>query len=151
MNGQGKRLVIVAAEFNKELADTMIETASKESEDAGARVMRVVRVAGSYELPLVSDLYLGQDGVDVLVVLGYIERGETLHGEVMGHVVHNALIQLQLKYRKPVGMGIIGPGATIEQAHERKMKTARAAVRAALHSCDLVDGSRLGSAATSSK
>ena len=56
------------------------------------------------------------DQHDGLVVLGYIERGETLHGEVMGHVVHTALVQLQLKYRKPVGIGIIGPGATAEQA-----------------------------------
>ena len=67
-----------------------------------------------------------------LVVLGYIERGETLHGEVMGHVVHAALVQLQLSHRKPIGLGIIGPGATAEQAEARKVSSARAAVHAAL-------------------
>ena len=70
---------------------------------------------GSYEMPLIADVLLGREDVDALVVLGYIERGETLHGEVMGNVVHAALVQLQLKHRKPMGLGVIGPGATPEQ------------------------------------
>ena len=138
-----KRIVIVAADFNKELVDAMVETAQDELRGAGAEVLRIVRVSGSYEVPLIADLYLAQDGVDALVVLGYIERGETLHGEVMGQVVHGALVQLQLKHHKPVGMGIIGPGATAEQAQQRKTTSARAAARAALRSCELVAESRL--------
>ena len=143
MNPQSKRIVIVAAEFNKELVDAMIETAQNELKEAGAELVRVVRVSGSYEVPLIADLYLAQDGVDALVVLGYIERGETLHGEVMGHVVHSALVQLQLKYHKAIGMGIIGPGATVEQAQQRKTTSARAAVRATLRNCELLAESRV--------
>ncbi len=138
-----KRVVIVAAEFNRELIEVMIETAQQELKEAGAQVLRVVRVSGSYELPLLADCYLAQDGVDALVVLGYIERGETLHGEVMGHVVHGALVQLQLQYKKPVGLGIIGPGATAEQAQVRKVGSARAAVRAMLRSCELLAAARV--------
>jgi 6,7-dimethyl-8-ribityllumazine synthase len=139
MNAQGKRVVIVAAQFNEVLVEAMIEAARDELTAAGAVVVRVVRVPGSYEVPLVADLQMAQDGVDALVVLGYIERGETLHGEVMGHVVHAALVQLQLKYRKPVGVGIIGPGATAEQAELRKAGYARAAARAALRLGQLLD------------
>ena len=75
-----------------------------------------------------------ESDVDCLVVLGYIERGETQHGEVMGHVVHQTLVDLELKYRKPVGIGIIGPGASLAQAENRKAGYARAAVRAAVSS-----------------
>jgi 6,7-dimethyl-8-ribityllumazine synthase len=138
MTPQTKRVVIVAAEFNKELVDAMIETAQNELKEGGAELVRVVRVPGSYEVPLIADLYIAQKDVDALVVLGYIERGETLHGEVMGHVVHGALVQLQLKYHKPIGMGIIGPGATEDQAQQRKNKSAVAAVRAALRNCELI-------------
>ena len=138
-----KRIVVLAAEFNKVLVDGMIETAETELRRAGADVVRVVRVPGAYELPLIADLYLAQDTVDALVVLGHIERGETLHGEVMGHVVHDSLVQLQLKYRKPIGMGIIGPGATEEQAQKRKITTAAAAVRAALQACALLADKRI--------
>jgi 6,7-dimethyl-8-ribityllumazine synthase len=52
----------------------------------------------------------------------------------MGHVVQQTLVDLQLKHRKPVGIGIIGPGATLEQAEKRKVDYARAAVRAAVRS-----------------
>jgi 6,7-dimethyl-8-ribityllumazine synthase len=57
----------------------------------------------------------------------------------MGHVVHGALVQLQFKYHKPVGVGIIGPGATAEQAELRKTGYARAAARAAMRVCQVLD------------
>ena len=125
MSEHAPRIVIVAAEFNKELVDRMVETAHAESNDAGAVVIRIVRVSGCYEIPLIADSEMAHEGTDALVVLGYIERGETLHGEVMGHVVQHALVQLQLKYHKPIGTGIIGPGATAEQAEVRKDEAAR--------------------------
>ena len=128
------RCAILAADFAKAVMDTMIDEARQEIADAGATLVTTVRVAGSYELPLLADALLSRPDVDVLIVLGYIERGETLHGQVMGHVVQAALVDLQLKHRKPVGIGIIGPGATMEQAEARKVDYARAAVRAAVRS-----------------
>jgi 6,7-dimethyl-8-ribityllumazine synthase len=141
MTNKNRRLTIIAAEFDKELVDEMIGAAAQEARDAGAVLVDVVRVSGCYEIPLIADLHLAQDRIDALVILGYIERGETQHGEVMGHVVHQALVQLQLKHRKPIGLGIIGPGAIREQAEARKTDYARAAVRAALQNCELVMGS----------
>jgi 6,7-dimethyl-8-ribityllumazine synthase len=76
------------------------------------------------------------------VVLGYIERGETLHGEVMGHTVHAAIVQLQLQYKRPIGIGIIGPGATKEQAELRKTDYAAAAVRATMRSLEALGDRR---------
>ena len=128
------RCAIVAAEFAKPIVDVMVEAAGREVETSGGTLGRVVRVPGAYEVPLVVEVLLARPDVDCLVVLGYIERGETLHGEVMGHVVHKTLVELQLKHRKPVGIGIIGPGATREQAETRKVDYARAAARAALRS-----------------
>lgn len=126
------KCAILAAEFARSIVDVMIDEATKAA--AGhADMVKVVRVPGAYETPLLADALLADPGIDLLVVLGFIERGETLHGEVMGHVVHATLIDLQLKHKKPVGIGIIGPGATAEQAEKRKVDYARAAVRAALH------------------
>ena len=139
MNTSPKLIVIIAAEFNKELAEGMIEAARQEAQDAGATVIRIIRVAGCYEVPLIADLQAAQDEIDAIVVLGYIERGETLHGEVMGQVVHSALVNLQLKYGKPIGLGIIGPGATQQQAEVRKTDYARAAVRAALRNSEIIN------------
>jgi 6,7-dimethyl-8-ribityllumazine synthase len=138
MLAERKGIVVIAAEFNKQLVDEMVAAAESELRAAKAELLRTVRVSGSYEIPLIAELYLGNPAVDALVVLGYIERGETLHGEVMGHVVHSALVEMQIRHRKPIGIGIIGPGATEDQAQTRKVKTAIAAVKAVLTSCEVV-------------
>ena len=130
----GARLALVTGDFHRELAEAMIAAATAEATRLGASVVTVVRVPGSYEIPLVADALLARDSIDALVALGCIERGETLHGEVMGHVVHQALVQLQLQHKKPIGIGIIGPGATPEQAALRQESYAAAAVAAALRS-----------------
>jgi 6,7-dimethyl-8-ribityllumazine synthase len=131
------RVAVVAAEFNRPLVDVMIASAVDEAKKQGARVvLEPVRVPGCYETPLVVSRVIARKDVDVVVVLGYIERGETQHGEVMGHVVHAALVKLAIRHGKPVGIGIIGPGATREQAEERKESYARAAVKAALRARD---------------
>ena len=137
-----KRLALLAAEFNRPLVDAMVAAAADEAERLGAAVVRTVRVSGCYETPLLADRLLALRDVDALVVLGYIERGQTLHGEVMGHVVHRALIDLALRHGKPAGLGIIGPGATAKQAEVRKDRSARAAVRAALRLEDELDALR---------
>ncbi|MBP9750536.1 MAG: 6,7-dimethyl-8-ribityllumazine synthase [Candidatus Peribacteraceae bacterium] len=125
------RVAIVAADYNKAIVDPMIAEAEKVAAEFGATTT-VTRIPGCYEMPIICNALLESGQVDVIVAIGYIERGHTMHGEVMGNVVHDALVRLQLQYRCPVGIGIIGPGATLEQAQERNVPYARAAVEAAL-------------------
>ncbi len=126
------RVALVAAQFHKEISDTMIRIASETIEKSGGVLSEIVHVPGCFEMPLAVKRLLAKKTVDAVVVLGPIEKGETLHGEVMGHVVLNALMTLQLSAMKPIGFGIIGPGATKEQARARMEGAAQAAVLAAL-------------------
>lgn len=126
-----KRVAVVVAEFHKEIADVMVVSAESAARECGATVRTVARVQGSFEIPFVVKKLLAKKTLDAIVVLGFIEKGETLHGEVMGHVVHHALMQLQLTSMKPIGFGIIGPGATEQQARARMKKIAQAATRVA--------------------
>ena len=130
---------IIAAEFNKALIEDMIKTALSEMEACGLPLFRLLRVPGCYEVPLVADIEIARPDVKGLIVLGYIERGETLHGEVMGHVVHRALVELELKVGKPIGLGIIGPGATAAQAEVRRIGSAKAAVAAVKQVSDVLE------------
>lgn len=132
------QIAIVAAAFNPGIVDPMVSAAQEEAGLAGAGIAQTLKVSGSYELPLVIDALLEKDSIDAVVALGYIELGETLHGEVMGHVVHRSLVDLQLKHKKPVGLGIIGPGATLEQAEVRRSASGRGAVRAVMQSIDVL-------------
>ena len=122
---------VVYGEYHHEIAEAMFEAARKTIAEEGGEIARVIRVPGIYEAPLAVKTLLDDPTIAIVVVLGYIERGETLHGEVMGHVVHHALVDLELRYGKPLGLGIIGPGATVEQAEARKVDYAQAAARAA--------------------
>jgi 6,7-dimethyl-8-ribityllumazine synthase len=133
---------VVAADFNKALVDAMADEATRAIEAAGARLAHLARVPGAYEAPLVADALLTRPDIDAVVVLGHIERGETLHGEVMGHVVCAALVEMQIRHRKPVGIGIIGPGADQAQAEARKLPSARAAVNAVLRSLEALHALR---------
>ena len=133
------RVAIVAAAFNRELVDAMVAFTKEELAALKLPASDPVFVTGCYELPLVCDRLLERDDVRGGVVLGYIERGETLHGEVMGHVVHKTLVDLQVMQQKPLGLGIIGPGATLAQAQARVEKSARAAVRALAQSLETLD------------
>lgn len=126
-----KHLAIVAADFNKSIVDPMIAAAEETAKNLGYTTS-VTRIPGCYEMPIVCHALLEKGGLGAMAVLGYIEKGHTLHGEVMGHVVQDALVQLQLEYRLPIGIGIIGPGATLEQAQERNVSYGRAAVEAAV-------------------
>ena len=130
----GPRLAIVTADFHDAIATAMLAAANAEAGAFGARIVETVHVSGCYETPLMATRLLAQKQIDAVVVLGCIERGETLHGEVMGHVVHRALVEASIEYDKPIGLGIIGPGATPAQAEARKDGSARAAVRAVMRS-----------------
>lgn len=138
MKQKKPRLAIVAGKFHKELIEEMMASATDEARKHYAEVSETILVAGSYEVPLIADKLLRNKRIDALIVLGYIEKGETLHGEVMGNVVHRALVDIQLKHGKPVGVGIIGPGATKRQAEVRKDSAARGSVRAVLQSLEIL-------------
>jgi 6,7-dimethyl-8-ribityllumazine synthase len=130
------RVAFLVAEFHRSLVDAMLSFATDEAKAQGMKVVHTVRVPGAYETPLVAKKLLARRDVDALVVLGCIERGETLHGEVMGHVVHRVLVEASLAAEKPLGLGIIGPGATKKQAEARKKSSARSAVRAVAKSLE---------------
>ncbi|GIS49399.1 MAG: hypothetical protein Ct9H90mP23_0710 [Methanobacteriota archaeon] len=65
----------------------------------------VVWVPGSMEaLSLWKDSL--REDFDGAITLGIIERGETQHGLVMGQPVTRAIIDLQIKHDKPIGLNL---------------------------------------------
>ena len=125
-----KSIVIVAGSYHKESVEMMVEKARKIAADNDLIVEEISWVPGSMEVPLqIKRLFL-RDSIDGAVVLGIIENGETKHGLVMGQAVTKALIDLQLASMKPIGFGIIGPGAKPEQIETRLLPYAEKAVLA---------------------
>ena len=123
-------IVIVAGSFHRELVEKMVEEARRTASENNLIVEEVSWVPGSMEVPLQLKRLLLRESIDGAVVLGIIEKGETDHGFVMGTAVTKGIIDLQLTSMKPIGYGIIGPGAEDEHIRERLVSYARKAVLA---------------------
>ena len=124
------KLGIVCGSFHRDEVERMLEYARDEAASKNWDVGEVAWVPGSMEAPLSLDRMLQNEDVHGAVVLGIIERGQTDHGLVMGQSVTKAIIELQISHNKPIGLGIIGPGAEPEHIEPRLEPHARAAVGA---------------------
>jgi 6,7-dimethyl-8-ribityllumazine synthase len=108
----------------------MVDEARIVASDCGLIIEVVKWVPGSMEMPLqIKRLFL-RESIDGAIVLGIIEKGETEHGLVMGQSVIRSLIDLQLTFMKPIGFGIIGPGAKPEHIKDRLLSYAKSSVLA---------------------
>lgn len=126
------RLGIVVAEFNYDITYLMLQKALNHAKFLGAEVRYVIKVPGTFEIPLAVKKLLSKDDVDAVVTLGAVIQGETKHDEVVAHQAARKIMDLGLEYGKPVTLGIIGPGASRMQALERVEDYARRAVEAAV-------------------
>lgn len=106
----------------------MRDAAREVAQQHGLNIIEEVWVHGSIEKPLALKRLLMRADIQGAVALGIIERGETKHGLVMGHVVYEAIIQLQLEFVKPIGLGILGPEILPDQIAPRLEPYAQEAV-----------------------
>ena len=108
----------------------MLSLARDQAEKENLTVTEVVWVPGAMEVPLALSRVINNPEIHGAACLGIIEKGETQHGLVMGQAVTKGIIDLQLASMKPIGYGIIGPGAKMEQINERLKPYARKAILA---------------------
>jgi len=123
-------IAVVCGSFHKSEIERMLEWARDQSKTLGLDIIDVVWVPGAMEVPLAIDRLLADDEIDGVACLGIIEKGQTQHGLAMGQAVIKTIIELQLVHEKPVGLGIIGPGAEPEHIEPLLEPHARSAVAA---------------------
>ncbi|QNE35152.1 6,7-dimethyl-8-ribityllumazine synthase [Leifsonia shinshuensis] len=105
VDGSGLRVVIVAGTWHDQITDGLIAGATRTLEAAGAE-FSLVRVPGSFELPVVSKAAL-ESGADAVVALGVIIRGGTPHFEYVSSAATDGLTRVALDTGKPVGFGVL--------------------------------------------
>lgn len=102
----GARVAIVASSWHTEVMDGLIGGAERALADAGVTKVEIVRTAGSFELPLVSQA-CARAGFDVVVALGVIIRGGTPHFEYVSAATTDGLNRVALDTGTPVGFGLL--------------------------------------------
>ena len=95
-------------------------------------ISHVSTVPGTYDMPVIVDSLLRRDDVDAVITLGAVIKGQTKHDEVISHAAARALADLSIKYRKPVSLGVSGPGMQERHAYARIRPVAERAVEAAV-------------------
>lgn len=113
---QDLKVAIVASLWHDEIMSGLVSAAVATCEEAGITPL-VVRVAGSFELPVAS-LALARRGYDAVVALGVIIRGGTPHFEYVSAASTDGLMRVSLDTGIPIGLGVLTCD-TEEQARDR--------------------------------
>ena len=98
---QGGNFAIVASKYNARYVDAMLRAAQREIRAAGGNV-KVVRVPGAYEIPVVAARLARAGDVAAILCLGVILRGATTHAQHIGEAVSTALALIQIEHEVPV-------------------------------------------------
>jgi 6,7-dimethyl-8-ribityllumazine synthase len=105
LDGTGLNITIVAGTWHEEITNGLLAGARRALAAASVTVTEV-RVAGSFELPVVSKAAL-ESGADAVVALGVIIRGGTPHFEYVSDAATSGLTQVSILTGKPVGFGVL--------------------------------------------
>ena len=131
----GLKVGVAAATFNAEITDGLLDGALSVLDDAE---VVLVRVPGSFELPLVARTLI-EGGCEAVVALGAVVLGETDHYEHIARETARGLQDVMLSTGVPVGFGVLtvrdpeharsrslpGPGNKGTEAAEAAVRTAR--------------------------
>ncbi|MBT4937113.1 6,7-dimethyl-8-ribityllumazine synthase [Candidatus Peregrinibacteria bacterium] len=101
-----QKFAIVVAEFNKPFTEEMLNIAQSSFKRCEATVEKVVWVPGAFELPFASQK-LFDEGIDVVLVLAVVIRGETSHYEHVCNSSARGVMQVSLENKKPVIFGVL--------------------------------------------
>ncbi|WP_226344855.1 6,7-dimethyl-8-ribityllumazine synthase [Agilicoccus flavus] len=104
-DGSGLSVAIVAARWHEELMDGLVAGAQKALGEAGTDEPVLVRVPGSFELPVAAATLA--DRFDVIVALGVVIRGGTPHFEYVCDAVTSGLTRVSVDCRTPIGFGVL--------------------------------------------
>lgn len=118
MDASGKTIGVVVSRWNELVTKELLEGALDTLRDHGDPEVMVVRVPGSWEIPLAAKRLIESHGADGVVALGCILQGETAHAKLLAGDVASALMGLQMASGKPVSWGVLTPD-TAEQALDR--------------------------------
>jgi 6,7-dimethyl-8-ribityllumazine synthase len=100
------RVVVLAARWHTTVMDGLLAGAERALADSGVSDVTVIRVAGTYELP-VAAARVASSGADAMVALGVVIRGGTPHFEYVCGAATDGLTQISVSTGIPIGFGVL--------------------------------------------
>ena len=117
-----KKILIVLASYYKEISDGLLKSALKNIPKSSE--VKIIKVPGVFEIPVTISKNLKK--FDAFLALGCVIKGQTPHFDFISQASTNAIMDISVSQKKPVGNGII-TCLNMKQAKARKNKGAEAA------------------------
>jgi 6,7-dimethyl-8-ribityllumazine synthase len=130
------RFAIVASEYNSVITDRLIDGAKRALK--AQKEVTLIRVPGSFEIPLAVKQAAASKKYDGIVALGCVLRGETPHFEYISRAVSDGLQRIALETGIPVGFGVLTVH-TVEQAMERSGESGNKGFEAATAALEMIN------------
>ena len=122
------KILIVASNYYKKYSDSLVYCAkdklkNDEKIKRRSKLMKfsndLIEVPGAFEIPVVISKNIKK--YDGIIALGCIIKGQTPHFDFISQSINNALLDLSISNKKPIGNGII-TCLNRKQAEERSLK-----------------------------
>lgn len=104
-DGAGLRVAVVAASWHQRIMDGLLDGAARGLAEAGVEEVDIVRVPGTFELPVACAALAGR--YDALVALGVVIRGGTPHFEYVCQAATTGITQVSVGSGVPIGFGVL--------------------------------------------
>jgi 6,7-dimethyl-8-ribityllumazine synthase len=100
------KVAIISSSWHLDICNDLIAGAQRALQLAQVSNVEVHYVPGSFEIPLAAQ-YAFDKGFDAVVAVGLVLKGETPHFDYVCQGVTQGVIDVSLKYGKPIGYGVL--------------------------------------------
>ena len=117
-----KKYLIVIADYYKDISKGLLNSAL--SLIPKSNIIKIIAVPGVFEIPVTISKNIKK--YDAFLALGCVIKGQTPHFDFISQATTNAIMEISVNNKKPIGNGII-TCLNMKQAKARKRKGAEAA------------------------
>ena len=117
-----KKYLIIIANYYEDIAKDLLDSALRLIPKSN--FIKIIKVPGVFEIPITISKNIKK--YDAFLALGCVIKGETPHFDFISQASTNAIMDLSINNKKPIGNGII-TCLNMRQAKARKKKGAEAA------------------------
>jgi 6,7-dimethyl-8-ribityllumazine synthase len=100
------KIAIISSSWHLDICNDLITGAKRALDQAQVGTVEVQFVPGSFEIPLAVQFAFDK-GFDAVVAVGLVLKGETPHFDYVCQGVTQGVIDVSLKYGKPIGYGVL--------------------------------------------
>lgn len=118
--GEGRRVAVVAARFHASITERLVEGAVSGLRHHGVAedAITVVWVPGAFEIPVAARALADAGGLDAIVCVGAVVRGETAHFDLIAQAAARGIADVASATRVPCAFEVLAT-ETVAQAEAR--------------------------------